>query len=417
MLRTELFRPEALEFHRNNRQWGRVAALQPLSSKVFTWLIAAAVALVITFVVLGQYARKETVIGFLTPTSGTAKIFVPQQPGTIAKVHVKEGQLVQQGQPLLTVETSQVAINGQDVNATVLATLLSQKDLLDKQIAREQDRSTSEHERLTAVIGGLETEIKRLQSEITTQIERIRISERLVAATTELHAKGYMTDIEFRRRQLDALEQHQNLDALGQQLAARQNDLIEARSNLQQLPVATAEKIQNLRTELSDAEQRIAQFNGRRAYVLRAPTAGRVSTLQATVGQFADPKRLQMEIVPADSALEAELFVPTRAIGFIRPGQEVRILYEAFPYQQFGAYRGRVTDVSETMLTDNDASSGPVALKEPAYRVTAALDRQDIDAYGKKIPLQDDMLLRADIILEKRSLLRWLLDPLLSVRM
>ena len=416
MLRTELFRPEALEFHRNNRQWGRVAALQPLSSKVFTWLIAAAVALVITFVVLGQYARKETVIGFLTPTSGTAKIFVPQQPGTIAKVHVKEGQLVQQGQPLLTVETSQVAINGQDVNATVLATLLSQKDLLDKQIAREQDRSTSEHERLTAVIGGLETEIKRLQSEITTQIERIRISERLVAATTELHAKGDMTDIEFSRRQLDALEQHQNLDALGQQLAARQNNLIEARSNLQQLPVATAEKIQNLRTELSDAEQRIAQFNGRRAYVLRAPTAGRVSTLQATVGQFADPKSLQMEIVPADSALEAELFVPTRAIGFVRPGQEVRILYEAFPYQQFGAYRGRVTDVSETILTGNDAS-GPVALKEPAYRVTTALDRQDIDAYGKKIPLQDDMLLRADIILEKRSLMRWLLDPLLSVRM
>ena len=288
--------------------------------------------------------------------------------------------------------------------------------VLDKQIAREQDRSTSEHERLTAVIGGLETEIKRLQSEITTQIERIRISERLVAATTELHAKGDMTDIEFSRRQLDALEQHQNLDALGQQLAARQNNLIEARSNLQQLPVATAEKIQNLRTELSDAEQRIAQFNGRRAYVLRAPTAGRVSTLQATVGQFADPKSLQMEIVPADSALEAELFVPTRAIGFVRPGQEVRILYEAFPYQQFGAYRGRVTDVSETILTGNDAS-GPVALKEPAYRVTTALDRQDIDAYGKKIPLQDDMLLRADIILEKRSLMRWLLDPLLSVRM
>lgn len=416
MLRTELFRPEAVDFQKNNRQWGHVAALQPLPTKVFTWFIAAAVALVITFVVLGQYARKETVIGFLTPTSGTAKIFLPEQQGTIKEVDVKEGQLVREGQPLLTVETSQVAVNGQDVNASVLATLLSQKDLLNKQIVREQDRSTSEHERLTAVIEGLETEITRLQSEITTQSERIRISERLVSATTELHAKGYMTDIEFRKRQLDALEQHQNLDALGQQLAARQNDLVEARSNLQQLPVATAGKIQNLRTELSDTEQRIAQFNGRRAYVLRAPTAGRVSTLQATVGQFADPKRLQMEIVPADSALEAALFVPTRAIGFVRPGKEVRILYEAFPYQQFGAYRGRVTEVSQTILIGNDAS-GPIPLKEPAYRVTAALDRQDIDAYGKKFPLQDDMLLQANIILEKRSLLRWLLDPLLSVRM
>ena len=72
--------------------------------------------------------------------------------------------------------------------------------------------------------------------------------------------------------------------------------------------------------------------------------------------------------------------------------------------------------VSQTILTRSD-TFGPVELREPAYRITAALDRPDIDAYGKKIPLQADMLLRADIILERRSLISWLLDPLLSVRM
>jgi membrane fusion protein len=49
--------------------------------------------------------------------------------------------------------------------------------------------------------------------------------------------------------------------------------------------------------------------------------------------------------------------------------------------------------------------------------VTVALDRPDIDAYGQKIPLQADMLLRADIILGHRTLMSWLLDPLLSARM
>jgi membrane fusion protein len=331
-----LFRPEAIEFQQHNRQWGHVAALQPLSTKVLTWFIAIAVVLVVTFLFLGQYARKETVVGYLTPTSGTAKVFVPlqgstAQQGTIKEIHVKEGQLVKEGQPLLTVETSQVAINGQDVNATMLATLVSQKDLLNKQIVAEQHRGKSEGERLTAVIRGLETEISRLQAQIKTQSERIRISEQFVASAAELHAKGYMADVEFKRRQLAVLEQRQNLDALNQQLAARQNQLTETRYALQQLPVATAEKIQNLRNELATTEQRIAEINGRRAYVLRAPTTGRISTLQATVGQFADPKRLQMEIVPVESALQAELFVPTRAIGFVRPGQEVRILYEAFP--------------------------------------------------------------------------------------
>ena len=60
-----LFRQEAIEFQRHNQQWGQAALLQPLSTKVMTWFIAAAVALVITFLFLAQYARKETVIGYL----------------------------------------------------------------------------------------------------------------------------------------------------------------------------------------------------------------------------------------------------------------------------------------------------------------------------------------------------------------
>src|SRR5262249_15069423 len=110
------------------------------------------------------------------------------------------------------------------------------------------------------------------------------------------------------------------------------------------------------------------------------------------------------------------LFFPTRAFGFVRPGQQVRILYDAFPYQKFGTYGGRVTKVSHTILTSSD-STGPIILKEPAYRVTVALERSDVDAYGLKVPLQPDMLLRADVILEQRSLMRWLLDPLLSARL
>jgi membrane fusion protein len=120
--------------------------------------------------------------------------------------------------------------------------------------------------------------------------------------------------------------------------------------------------------------------------------------------------------VPASSALQAELFVPTRAIGFVRVGQEVRILYDAFPYQHFGTYRGRIIKVSQTILIGSDIST-PVEIKEPSYKVTVALDQPDIDAYGESIPLQPDMLLRADIILERRSLLNWLLNPLLGTRM
>jgi membrane fusion protein len=411
---TPLFRQEAIDFERQHRQGGQVALLQPLSTKIISWLVTASVAIIVIFLFLGQYARKETVIGFLTPTSGIAKIF-PTKAGTIKEIYVKEGQEVKKGQPLLAVETSQIAASGQDVNAGMLAPLEWQQTSLKDQIAAEQAQMKSEQARLAATTTGLETEISVLHAQIETQREQLRLSNEFVSSVTGLAARGIVSELEYKKRQVAALEQKQKLDSLNQQLAARQNQLIEARSSLEQLPTVTAGKIQALRRELATTEQHIAEISGRRAYEIRAPAAGRVTILQATVGQFADTTRPEMEIIPDDCVLQAELFVPTRAIGFVQPGQEVRILYDAFPYQQFGTYRGRVIEISQTILTRTD-TIGPIELKEPAYRVKVSLDRLDIDAYGRKIPLQVDMLLRADIILEKRTLLKWFLDPLLSVR-
>jgi len=410
-----LFRQEVIDFQQHNRQWGQVALLQPLSTKIIIWFIAAAVSLFVAFLFFGQYARKETVIGYLTPAAGTAKIFAPRQ-GTFKEIYVKEGQQVEKDQPLLAVETSQIAANGEDINVSMLAALEAQRNLLTNQIAAEQERMKSERARLTALTGGLMIEISELQAQIESQKEAVRVSRDIVSSVTELKAKGLISALEYAQRELAALGQKQKSNSLNQELAARQNQLTETRYSLEQLPTVMAGKIQSLRSELSTTEQRVTEISGRRAYVIRAPDAGRISTLQATVGQFADPRRPQMEIIPNNSALQAELFIPTRGIGFVKPGQEVRILYEAFPHQQFGTYGGRINEISQTILSRSDAS-GPIELKEPAYRVIVALDRPDIDAYGKRIPLQPGMLLNADIILEMRSLFRWFLGPLLSVRM
>jgi len=410
-----LFRQEAIDFQRFHRQWGDVASLEPLSIKITAWFLTGVVTLLVIFLFFAHYARKETAIGYLTPTKGTAKIFAPRR-GTIKEVHIEEGETVREGQPLLTIETDQIAVDGIDVNAAQLETLGLQKQLLARNIGAEEQRAGSERERLTALVRGLETEISQLQGQIKLQSERLEVTAQDVSVGDQLRSKGYMTAVEFRRRQMSALEQKQVLSSLRQQLAAKENQLTEAGFSLQQLPTVMAQKVQALRNELSATEQRIAEIKGRGAYVIRAPTAGRVSTLQATTGQNADPQRLQLEIIPEDAVLQAELFLPPRAVGFVQDGQPVRILYDAFPYQHFGSYRGHIVKVSQTILTSSDAA-GPIKLNEPAYRVTAALERPDIDAYGKKVPLQPDMLLKADIILERRSLMSWLTNPLRSVRM
>jgi membrane fusion protein len=412
--RRPLFRQEAIDFQQHHRQWGEALFLQPLSTKIMGWSAVAVAGLVLAFLLLAQYSRKETVIGYLAPASGTARVVVPRA-GVVRIVHVQQDQDVEEGQPLLTIDTNQIAATGEDVNAKMLETLAHQRRLLKEQVRAEEQRTQSEQQRLTAVIGGLENEISHLKNQVAIQTQRIDLSEALVAPAAHLSAKGYMSDIEHKRRQEMLLEQKQNLNALKQQIAARESQVIERRYTLEQVPTVMAEKIQLLQNELSTTEQRIAEIDGRRSYVIRAPTAGRVAALHATPGQTADPRFLQLAIMPPHSQLQAELFVPTRAIGFVQVGQPVRILYEAFPYQSFGSYGGRTSQVSHTILTTSDVAV-PIPLKEPVYRVTAALDRPDIDAYGRKVPLQPGMVLKADIILEKRSLLTWLLDPLLSAR-
>ncbi|TMJ90458.1 MAG: HlyD family efflux transporter periplasmic adaptor subunit [Alphaproteobacteria bacterium] len=415
MSRRALFRREALDFQLQHKQWGHVALLQPPSAKVLTWLSVVAVVLVLAFVCFAQYARKETVAGYLVPSAGTAKIFVPQR-GFVKQLHVREGEEVEEGQPLLTISTEQISSSGEDVNNTILDTLTLQREFIKRQIGAEDRRGTTERERLNALMEGIAAEISQLEAQTALQMDRLKLTEGFVTSAVQLTAKGAMTDLELKRREQSVLEQRQTLSALRQQTAARRNQLTETRYTLEQLPIVLEDKLQSLRNDLSAVEQRIAEVNGRRAYVIRAPAAGRVATLQATEGQAADPRHLQLEIVPRHASLQAELFFPTRAFGFVHAGQEVRILYDAFPYQKFGTYRGRIVKVSQTILTGNDPV-GPISLKEPAYRVIAALERPDIDAYGQKIPLQPQMLLRADVILERRSLLSWLLDPLLSARM
>ena len=362
-----LFRQEALEFHRDHRQWGEVAMLQPLATKVTVWAIVTFIALAIVFLFLAPYARKETVPGYLMPTAGTARVYAPQ-PGIVSAVQVQEGQDVEEGQPLLNVTTAQVAADGQDVNLAILDALARQRDLLTQQIPAEQIRTRSERERLTSLIRGLEAEAAHIDGQIATQRERIRLMEGLVAAAARLNPRGYVSDLEYRRREAALLEQRQNLDALGQQSAARRNQLTEQRSALEQLPIMVADRMRALQGELSTLEQRIAEINGRRAYVIRAPVAGRVSVLQAMVGRPADPRQLQLRSCrptrPAGRAVR-----PDPRGRLCRKGQRVRLLYDAFPYQNFGTYGGRIMQVSQTILTGPPMSQGRSRSRSPPISV------------------------------------------------
>jgi membrane fusion protein len=218
---------------------------------------------------------------------------------------------------------------------------------------------------------------------------------------------------EFRQRQDAELASVQASTELYRQISNKAVDANEKRHDLVELESRTADDLAVLRASLADADAAIAEAQGKQGYVVSAPVAGRVNSLQAWIGMSTEAGIPFLSIVPDNTPLEVSLFVPVRAIGFVTAGQPVRFAFDPFPFQRFGFYNGTIVSVSATSVKPNEAV-GPLVPKEPSYRVTARLERQTVTAYGTEIPLRPEMSLKAEIVFDRRSLIEWLFDPLFS---
>ena len=123
-----------------------------------------------------------------------------------------------------------------------------------------------------------------------------------------------------------------------------------------------------LERDLAQANRDAAEQDAEQRLVVRAPQSGTVSTLLAEPGQSVSPASALATLVPEGAVLQAQLFAPSSAIGFVQPGQAVRLRFEAFPYQKFGQQPARVLQVSRTPL----AASELAALALPASSGVAA---------------------------------------------
>jgi membrane fusion protein len=407
-----LFRQQAIDQQRL-RIWGEVALALPNSYALMTIFIAVSVVAASLFIATQTYARKEHAAGFLLPTTGIARI-VPPRAGTITAVAVSEGQHVEPGAALLTVTDAATSEHGENIDAAKIDELRKQRDRLADQIALERDKAVIEAQRLQGQIESGSAQIAELQRQLAIRIDRIEIARQQLNGAVELTSKGYLSKVELRRRQDAYLGERENHSVLTRDQTAKQAELTGLQDTLRQLPVATAQRIAQLEVSIAEVGARLKEIEAQRGYQLRAPIAGRVSALQASIGKVADPRIPLLSIVPDDDFLEAELLVPARAIGFIAPGQTVQISYDTFPFQQFGFARGTVRSVSHTLLKPEEVV-GPTQPRNPSYPVYVTLEQQTIRAYDAELPLEPDLQLQADIVSERRSLLAWVLDPVLSV--
>ena len=185
------------------------------------------------------------------------------------------------------------------------------------------------------------------------------------------------------------------------------------------LPLRAQSLTASLGRSVSELEQALAESEARRQIVVTAPQAGTVTAIQADLGSTAGNNTPLLTIVPAGSKLEAHLFTPSRSVGFVQAGQAVTLRYQAYPYQKFGHATGTVLSVSKSTLSPGDpgarTAQAAVGREESLYRVVVTLDRQSVTSYGKEQSLQPGMQLQSDILLERRKLYEWALEPLYTL--
>jgi membrane fusion protein len=368
---------------------------------------------VVLFGLLAEYTRKAHVTGFLAPTHGLIKLHAPQS-GTLTERHVEEGRRVARGDALYVLSTERSTPMAAEAQAAAIAQLRERRASLAREIEHLAALALLARQDLEQRTGEVTVELTQLQAAVATQGERLAASRATLERHQALARQGFFSEAQLAQQREQALEQEARLQALERSRTALQRDRASLAAALAAQRPKSASERAAVERDISALDQQITEYESRRTLVITAPADGVVTAILGERGQSVTAGAPLLSIIPEGAALQAQLLVPSRAAGFLAAGQPVALRYQAFPFQRFGGSHGLVKEIARTPIAPGDAPL-PVALNEPAYRVTVTLERQTVRAYGKDLPLQDGMLLDADIALDRRRLVEWLFEPLIAL--
>lgn len=413
---TPLFRDEVLK-EQSTRLLGDIVMTPRVS---MTWLCGVAFLIgagIICFATLGTYTRRATVAGELIPAAGVIRVHTPQN-GVVLEKFVAEGQQVRKGDTLFVLTSDRASSVTREIQADIGRQVDERKRSLEAEAARNRTIGVEELRHLTQRATMLKAETASLEKQIDQQVIRLRIAEDARKRYEELANQDYVAREQLFQKESELSEQQSRLQALHREMLVSKRELATTQREIESGRLRNANQHAQLQRNISQATQEFTEVEARRHVVITAPEAGRATLVLAEVGQVVDASKALVQIVPHDSPLQARLYAPSRAIGFIRVGDPVQIRYQAFPFQKFGQFEGVVESVSQNTVSSSELASFVVPnaiLGEPAYAIKVTLHQQQVQVYGKPLPLLSGMRLEADIRQETRYLWEWMLEPIYSV--
>ncbi len=412
---SDLFRKEVLEARR--AQWlGTVSLAQPLRLWWLGLLSVLAAGAVVGFLIWGEYTRRTRVVGQLVPDSGLLTLMAPSG-GVLSEVAVVEGDRVSAGRRLAQITVPAANSATSNVVEAVGGRVAERAEATRESHVAQLNQLEAREAGLRRQRAAMQAELAAVRAETRVRSEQVALSQASVDRFRQLQGQQYVTAVQVQQQESQWLEQRAMLQALGRSEATLNRQLASVEQEIAEIPAQRQSVLSAQRRDSAAFVQEGLEIAARGDSLLTSPTAGRVTALLGLPGQAVQAGQPLLTVLPDGSALEAHLLVPSNAIGFVAPGDRVKLRYQAFPYQKFGQGEGEVLRVSRSALSSGELAALALGRDgaEPLYRVVVGLKRQSVLAYGKEEPLKPGMLVEADVLGETRKLWEWVMEPLFSV--
>lgn len=383
--------------------------------------------------------------GVLLPPGGVMQLTTPQA-GQLVQLLVEEGQTVQPGDLLAVVD---VALRSEQGNtAALLSESLQARSAALAQEARNVLHQAQQREQaLRDRLRSLRLDVTHAEGELEAVGSRQALAQQSLSRDEALAGQGFLSHAQVQTRQAELLDlqarerqARRNLEALRReaQSVSAEIEAVRLQANIQQA------QLDRVRAGLV---QEGTEISARNLVHLTASTAATVGAVAVRPGHSLLAGQAVLSLLPAPQEgrrttttvlshqpnvlgklarepavmLQAQLYAPSRSAGFVAPGQQVWMRLQAFPYQKFGMLPGEVTEVSRTPVLPQDLPAGMAQVlmtaadaQEPLYRITVALHRDSVQAFGQSQAIKAGMVLEADVVQDRRAIWEWVLEPLLA---
>ena len=408
-----LFRAEA-QASQQQAWLGSVQLHRPATLRWLSLLALGGVVAVGAFLFSTEYTRKARVNGLLVPERGVMRLSVPQSATVVARP-VQDGQQVREGDVLFVLSLDSANPTGDSLSRT----LKDREQSLGAAQAQQRELAQSQAASLKARIATLESTLRQADAELQLHAQREALAQQSLGRLESLAKDQFVSSAQVQTKREELLGLQAQRQALSRERENLQREALGLQAELQAIPLKAQVQQGELARDIAALQAQGVENEARRRLVLRAPSDGQMSTVLAEPGQVVQAGTQLAALLPARTPLQAHLYAPSSAVGFLRPHQAVLLRYQAFPYQKFGQQAGEVLQVARTPLQAAELAQlglpAAMAQGEPMYRITVQLQRQSVEAYGQDQTLSPGMLLEVDVLLERRRLIEWIFEPLLSL--